>query len=166
MSNKKSIWQFIKFVLVSCLATVIQLALVNILYFMMKGFTTPLPAFLAAVFNETTVGEGNANWGYMLPFFLSNLIANTVGYFINRSKTFKSDAPIWHFALYIVILFALIVFSTWLQGVIVNALNGCGVAFFVGAAPTIASMAAGTLQLIILFPIQKYVLLREKKENA
>ncbi len=162
-ANKKGIktlWQIIKFVIVSCLVTIIQLALVNLLYFLMKGWTEPLPNFLSAIFSESTIGEGHSNWGYILPFFLSNFIANTVGYFINKSKTFKSDAPIWHYVIYIFLLLLLILFTTWLQGIIANALTSVGAE---GIAPTVAAMTAGTVQLIVLFPLQKFVLLREKK---
>lgn len=162
-ANKKGIktlWQAIKFLIVSLLVTIIQLALVNLLYFLMKGWTDALPGFLSSVFSEQTMGEGHSNWGYILPFFLSNLIANTVGYFINKSKTFKSDAPWWHYVLYIISLLLLIFFTTWLQGVIANGLTSVGAE---GIAPTIAAMAAGTVQMVVLFPLQKYVLPKEKK---
>ncbi len=156
----KTLWQAIKFLFVSIGVTLIQLGLVNLLYFMMKGWTEPLPGFLSVIFTEETIGVGHSNWGYILPFFLSNLIANTIGYFVNRSKTFRSDAPIWHYVAYIAILLLLIFFSTWLQGLIVNGLTSVG---WEGAAPTIASLAAGTVQMVALFPLQKYVLLKERK---
>lgn len=158
-------WQFLKFTIVSFLTFAIQIALVYLLLFFMKDFKEPLPHFLAVIFSETTVGEGNSNWGYMLPFFISNLVANTFGYFMNKSKTFKSDAPLWHLVIYIVTLFILILISTWLQGVVVNALTATEIAFFVTLAPTIGSMAAGTLQFAAIFPLQKFVLLREKKAD-
>ena len=121
-NGKKTIWQIVKFIVVSLLVTIIQLALVNLLYFFMKNWQEPLPGFLGEIFSPSTVGEGHSNWGYILPFFLSNFIANTVGYFLNKRKTFKSDAPLWHYIIYIVLLFLLILFSTWLQGLVVNAL--------------------------------------------
>ena len=156
----KTLWQFVKFLVVSLLTTGVQLLLVNVLYFYLKDFQEPLPLFLAAIFTEGTMGVGHSNWGYLLPFFLSNFIANTIGYFLNRSKTFRSDAPWWHYVIYIVILLLLITFSTWLQGVIANGLISVG---FESGAPTIAGMAAGGLQFVALFPLQKFVLLREKK---
>ena len=119
-----------------------------------------MPSFLGAIFTDATMGQGHSNWGYLLPFFLSNFIANTIGYFLNRSKTFRSDAPWWHYVLYILVLLLLITFSTWLQGVIVNGLISIG---FEGGAPTIAAMAAGGFQFAALFPLQKFVFLREKK---
>lgn len=160
------VWQFIKFTVVSLLVTIIQLALVNILFFALKNYNAPLPLFLDAIFTETTVGVGNNNWGYVLPFFISNLVANTVGYFLNKSKTFKSDAPIWHFVIYIVVLLLLILFATWLQGAVANALISTNIGFFMGAAPTVAGMVAGTLQFVVLFPLQKFVLLRESKKET
>lgn len=162
-NGKKTIWQLIKFIVVSLLVTIIQLALVNLLYFLMKSWTEPLPGFLGEIFSETTVGANHSNWGYILPFFLSNFIANTVGYFLNKSKTFKSDAPIWHYVIYIVLLFLLILFTTWLQGVVANWITSLGAE---AIAPTIASMVAGTIQMIVLFPLQKFVLLREKKKEV
>ncbi|MCR5078984.1 MAG: hypothetical protein K6B65_03580 [Bacilli bacterium] len=159
----KTLWQAIKFLFVSIGVTLIQLGLVNLLYFMMKGWTEPLPSFLSVIFTEETIGVGHSNWGYILPFFLSNLIANTIGYFVNKSKTFRSDAPWWHYVAYIIILLLLIFFSTWLQGLIVNGLTSVGLE---GAAPTIAAMAAGTVQMVALFPLQKFVLLKEKKTET
>ena len=160
--GKKTIWQVVKFVVVSCLVTIIQLGLVNLLYFLMKSWQEPLPGFLGDIFSESVMGVGHSNWGYVLPFFLSNFIANTVGYFLNKSKTFKSDAPIWHYVIYIVALFLLIVFSTWLQGLVANGLTNVGAE---AIAPTLAGMVAGTFQMIVLFPLQKFVLLREKKKE-
>lgn len=156
----KSIWQFIKFIVVSLLVTIIQLGLVNLLYFLMKDWTTPLPGVLGIIFSEESIGAGHSNYGYILPFFLSNLVANTVGYFLNKSKTFKSDAPIWHYIVYIVLLVILIAFFTWVQGLVVNWLTSLGAE---AIAPTVAGMVAGTGQMIIIFPLQKFVLLKEKK---
>lgn len=156
----KTLWQIVKFIIVSLLVTIIQLGLVNLLYFLMKGWVEPLPGVLGEIFSESVMGEAHSTWGYILPFFLSNLIANTVGYFLNKHKTFKSDAPWWHYVIYIVILFILIVFTTWVQGLIANLMISWGVE---GLGPTIASMVAGNIQFILLFPLQKFVLLREKK---
>ena len=93
MEKKKTLWEIIKFILVSCIVTVIQLVLVNVLFLAMKGITTPLPSFLGKIFTEQVMGEGHTNWGYILPFFLSNLIANVYGFFQNRKTTFKSNSP-------------------------------------------------------------------------
>ena len=58
----------------------------------------------------------------------------------------------------------LILFSTWLQGVLANALRSTGAELWSALAPTIAAAAAGTFQMAVLFPVEKFVLLKEKKE--
>jgi len=156
----KTLWQLFKFGFVSFIITVIQLGLLYLMYYLMKGWTDPLPGFLAVIFSPETVGEDHANWGYMLPFFLSNFIANTIGYFLNKSRTFKSDAPIWHYLVYIVVLIILIMFSTWFQGVLMNVFIVWGVEVI---GPFIAMNLAGFVQFLVLYPLQKFVLLRERK---
>ena len=156
----KNLWQLFKFGFVSFIITVIQLGLLYLMYYLMKGWTEPLPGILAVIFSPETVGKDHANWGYMLPFFLSNFIANTVGYFLNKSRTFKSDAPIWHYLVYIVVLVILIMFSTWFQGVLMNVFIVWGVEVI---GPFIAMNLAGFVQFLVLYPLQKFVLLRERK---
>ncbi|MCR4790416.1 MAG: hypothetical protein K5839_05000 [Treponemataceae bacterium] len=157
----KFLWQFFKFIIVSCMAMIIQLILVNVLYKAMKGIDTPLWPWLANIFNEGTMGVGHSNWGYVLPFLLSNLIANIYGYIQNKITTFKSDSPWWCMAIYIVLLVALILFSTWLQGIVNNACDKVDALRSYG--PTLAGLTAGVLQFAVLFPVEKFVLLRERK---
>lgn len=165
MKKHQNLWQFIKFLIVSSLAGIIQLILVNVLYWLMKGWKAPLPGFLAGIFSASSVGAGNDNWGYVLPFFVSNLAANVYGYIQNKKTTFKSDAPAWCFAVYLALLTALILFSTWLQGVVANALSATGSPFWQKLAPTVAAACAGAVQLVVLYPMEKFVLLKPKKEE-
>lgn len=156
----KNIWQLFKFGIVSILITIFQLAILYSMYYLMKGWKDPLPRFLAKIFSPETVGENHANWGYVLPFFLSNFIANTLGYFINRSRTFKSDAPMWHYIVYIAVLIVLVLFSTWFQGV----LNNVFIKWDLEAiGPFFAMNIACFVQFLVLYPLQKFVLLKEKK---
>lgn len=163
MEGKKTVWQIIKFVLVSGIVSIIQLVLVNVLFFVMREWKAPLPGFLAAIFSSSTVGAGNDNWGYVLPFFLSNLIANIYGYFQNQKTTFKAHGtPSWCMWVYIAVIVTLILFSTWLQGVVANLALSSGIAAVSGLAPTLAAMAAGTVQMLVLFPLEKFVLFKER----
>ena len=161
--ERESVWEFVKFNIVSTFVTVIQLVLVNVLLYAMKENTAPLRGFLAEIFRPEAVGEGNCTWGYVLPFFLSNAIANVLGYFINRKRTFRSDSPLWMAGVFLVVLTVMILFATWVQGRLVFMIRNMLPALF-GMAPTIASFAAGLLQFAVLFPLQKHVLFRKKKE--
>ena len=161
MKDRKTLKQAFKFILVSLLASAVQLVTVNLLFFLMRSWKAPLPDFLAAIFSEQAVGADNSNWGYVLPFFLSNLLANIVAYIQNKKRTFGSDAPKRNFYIYLVILFCLILFSTWLQGVVAGALLASSSPLLRSLAPTIAMACAGTLQMTVLFPLEKFVLLKE-----
>ena len=103
--------------------------------------------------------DGVVTWGYVLPFFLSNFIANIYGYFMNMKTTFRGKGSRSGLAAYLLILTALILFSTWLQGWITARLSVTAIA---ALARTIAAMAAGLVQVAVLFPLEKYVLFKKE----
>ena len=187
----KTLWQILKFLVVSGVVKIIKLVLGNFLAGVFDRVTPTLPAFLQGIFAPNTIFDattaegieqigkyvvggtiengvvvgGVVTWGYLLPFFLSNLIANIYGFWQNKKTTFKSDAPWYNFAIYIVLMIALILFSTWLQGWIVGIIAKVDWAWMQSLARTIASLAAGLVQMLVLFPMEKFVLLKEKKED-
>jgi len=179
-NTKKGFWQLVKFALVSGGVGLLQLILANVLPFLFDGVRDTIPAFLQTIFNpevlfnrETEKGaadyakyvvNGVVTWGYVIPFFLSNFLANIYGYFQNRKTTFKSDAPAINIVYYFLILIVLILFTTWLQSIIVGKLNGMGIPLLATFSRTIAAALAGFIQFIVLFPMEKFVLMKEKKE--
>lgn len=100
----KTVWQFVKFLVVSGLVTIIQLVLANVLPLIFDSVTATLPGFLQGIFKPDVIFDastaqgakqiakyvvgGVVTWGYLLPFFLSNLIANIYGFYQNK-KTSK-----------------------------------------------------------------------------
>ena len=183
-SFMKTLWQLVKFLVVSGLVTIIQLALAALLPLVCDQIHTLLPEFLRGIFTPAMFSTGSAEaskyvidgvvtWGYVLPFLLSNLIANIYGFYQNKKTTFKSDAPWYNFVSYIVLLLALILFSTWMQGAIVGAMLKLEPSnwFFKiitneSVARLIASMCAGFVQMVVLFPMEKFVLMPEKKKDG
>ncbi|HPY99932.1 MAG TPA: hypothetical protein PLS28_00500 [Clostridiales bacterium] len=178
----KTIWQVVKFALVSGIVSIIQIVLAYLLPFIFDGITATLPGFLAAIFNPDVIFDastadglaslakyaptGVVTWGYVLPFLLSNLIANIYGYFQNRKTTFKSDTPTKNVVIYLVILLALILFTTWIQGLVYGACTRVDSSFIHGIARLLATGAAGMIQFIVIFPLEKFWLLKEKKTDA
>ena len=161
-----TLWQFVKFNLVSFSITLLQLALANLLPTIFDGVTAKLPPVLRSVFRPDILFEGPSpyvvdgvvTWGYVLPFFLSNFIANIYGYFMNMRTTFRGKGSRKGLAAYLLILTALILFSTWLQGWITAKLAATA---FAALARTIAATAAGLVQVAVLFPLEKYVLFKK-----
>lgn len=161
-----ALWQFIKFNLVSTSITLLQLALANLLPLVFDGVTAKLPPLLRPVFRPEALFEGPSRyvvdgvvtWGYVLPFFLSNFIANICGYYMNMKTTFRGKGSRAGLIAYLVIIALLILFSTWLQGLITAKLSVTSLA---PLARTIAAMAAGYAQLAVLFPLEKFVLFKK-----
>ena len=162
-----TLWQFVKFNLVSFSITLLQLALANLLPLIFDGVTAKLPPILRPVFRPDTLFEGPSpyvvdgvvTWGYVLPFFLSNFIANIYGYFVNMKTTFRGKGSRGGLVAYLLILTALILFSTWLQGWITARL---AVTSLAGLGRTFAAMAAGLVQVVVLFPLEKFVLFKKE----
>lgn len=162
-----SLWQFVKFNLVSISISLLQLLLANILPLFFNSVSAPLPGFLRGIFDPAVLFDGPSRyvvngavtWGYVLPFFLSNFIANIYGYFMNMKATFKGEGTRAGLCVYLVTLILLILFSTWLQGWITAKLAPTAIAPF---ARTLAAMAAGLIQFAVLFPLEKYVLFKKK----
>lgn len=166
---ENALWQFIKFNLVSLSVSVVQLILANLLPLAFDGLVRPLPVFLQGIFDPAVlfdgpseyIVDGAVTWGYVIPFFLSNLLANIYGYFVNMRATFRGEGTRAGLCLYIFVLLCLILFSTWLQGWITAKLSVTSAA---SLARTIAAMSAGLIQMAVLFPLEKFVLFRKREE--
>ena len=163
----KAWWQFIKFNLVSFSTTFVQMALALIMPLFFDSFSQPLPDFLRGIFDAKVlfqeespyVIDGVVTWGYVLPLFLSNFIGNLYGYFMNMRFTFKGKFSKRSMAVYLAVMFTLILISTWLQGRVISLLQGkTSMAF----ARILANCAAGMFQYAVLFPLEKFVLFKEK----
>ena len=150
-----TIWQFVKFNLTGMLIAGVQLILANVLPFVFDGFTEKLPEALRGVFDAKALFDSPSK--YVVDGVLSNLIANIFGYFLNMRSVFKGKGRKWSLPAYCLILFSLILFTTWLQGVVVSALMKTDLKAF---ARTVAMYAAGFVQLIVLFPLEKYILFK------
>lgn len=168
------LWIVIKFALVSVIVSLIQIGLQYGLPYIFDNVTAVLPHWLSWIFNgnqlfdqSTATGaadyakyvvNGVVTWGYVLPFFLSNFIANAFGYYENKKRTFKSTAPRWHFVLYFIILTLVIVFATWLQGIVYGACSHSDSAALHSLARLICAAVAGMFQFLALFFVQKGLL--------
>ena len=169
-----TLWQLVKFSIVGLIGGVIQLIFQLILPFIFDGITTTLPNWLdfmydeATMFDTTTAAgaadaakyiiDGTVTWGYVLPFFLANIIANIFCYVENKKRTFKSHAPEWHFVVYFVIMVLTIVAMTWLQGALYPILMNSGITFFMKFSRVILLLPCGLIQTIVFFITQKILL--------
>ena len=153
----ETLWQFVKFIVVSLGAFVIQTFLPLLIKLPMTD------AFLHQSFDwglfKSTAETG---LGIFIAANVSNIIAQIVSFFINREKTFNSSANIAvTLPIYIVFTIALICFSAWLSPTLINFFTG-----YVGenAAISISGAVCGAIPFFLYFPVDK-LLFHKKKED-
>lgn len=168
------LWQIVKFVGVGGLGGIIQAIFQYVLPVFFDKVTTTLPDWLDFLYNEETlfdtntaagaadaakyIIDGTVTWGYVLPFFLANIIANIFCYIMNKKYTFKSSAPRWHFVLYFVIMVLTIVFVTWMQGALYPYIIRAPWEWMHSLARLILLIPCGIVQTIVFFIAQKLLL--------
>ena len=155
-----TIWQFVKFIVVSLLAMIVQFVLLNTLNL--------IPA-IKDLYNEPfswwvfiyPVAVGGL--GYFIVSNVANVIAQIVAFFVNKEKTFNSGANIAvALPIYIVFTIALIFFSAWLNPTLKEVFVGWGLEE--AAAKNIATMICSAVQFFLYFPVDK-ILFHKKKEE-
>lgn len=153
-----TLWQFIKFIVVSLGAFAIQSVLpIIIQLFMDDNFINKSYEFFVFA---SEGGEGNG-LGFFIASTCSNILAQIVAFFINRDKTFNSSSKISvTLPIYIVFTIALICFSAWLaptfQGFLITKNVPSELSTFISNA------LCGAIQFFLYFPVDK-LLFREKK---
>lgn len=154
-----TLWQFVKFIVVSLGAFVIQ---------------TFLPLLLKLPMSEEFLYRDFSFWvfkatadvglGIFIAANASNIIAQIVSFFINRDKTFNSSANIAvTLPIYIIFTIALICFSAWLSPTLIT--------FFAdkvgeNAAISISGACCGAIQFFLYFPVDKLLFRQKKKDKA
>ena len=153
-----TLWQFVKFIVVSLGAFVIQTFLPLLIKLPMSE-TFKMQAFDWGLFKSTA----EVGLGIFLAANISNIIAQIVSFFINRDKTFNSDANIAvTLPIYIIFTIALICFSAWLSPTLIT--------FFTGkigenAAISVSGAVCGAIQFFLYFPVDKILFSKKKKED-
>ena len=156
-----TVWQFVKFIVVSLLAMIVQFVLLN---------TLQLIPPIQALYNEPfswwvfiyPVAVGGL--GYFIVSNVANIIAQIVAFFVNKEKTFNSGANVAvALPIYIVFTIALIFFSAWLNPTLKEVFIGfewCNETM----AKNIATMICSAVQFFLYFPVDK-ILFHKKKEE-
>ena len=159
-----TVWQFVKFIVVSLLAMIVQFVLLNTLQLIPAikdlyntgDFTWWIFSYSAAV----------GGMGYFIVSNVANIVAQIVAFFVNKEKTFNSGANVAvALPIYIVFTIALIMFSAWLNPTLKDLFLGfewCNET----AAKNIATMICSALQFFLYFPVDKILFHKKKEEKA
>ena len=162
-----TLWQFVKFIVVSLGAFVIQTFIPLLIKLPMKE------EFLHRAYEfwifkseapDPATGIIAAGLGVFIAANASNVIAQIVAFFINREKTFNSDANIAvTLPIYIIFTIALICFSAWLSPTLIT--------FFASkigenAAIAVSGAVCGAIQFFLYFPVDKLLFHKKKEAKA
>lgn len=161
--GKKTLWQLVKFTIVSLLACLVQVTSLAILYNIPAIQALSTQAFHWFVFHYDVIEGEQCGLALFIAFNTSNILAQIVSFFVNRKKTFNADnnIPIT-LTIYLIFTVALICFSAWLNPVIFEFAVSKGVSS--GLATTIATAICSAFQFLIYFPFDK-LLMRQKKKG-
>ena len=155
-----TVWQFVKFLVVSLLATAVQFILLNTLNLIPQISELYDKEFSFWVFvYPVSIG----GLGYFIASNTANIAAQIVAFFVNREKTFNSSANIaLTLPIYIIFTVALIVFSAWLNPFSKGLLIEWGLSE--ALSKNIATMICSSVQFFVYFPVDK-ILFKKKKEE-
>lgn len=158
-----TIWQFVKFIVVSLLAMIVQFVLLNTLQLIpaIKDLYTVDFSWWVFVYPVAVGGLG-----YFIVSNVANIIAQIVAFFVNKEKTFNSGANVAvALPIYIVFTIALIMFSAWLNPTLKDVFLGfewCDETL----AKNIATMICSALQFFLYFPVDKILFHKKKEEKT
>lgn len=166
-----TVWQFVKFIVVSLLAMLVQVALTNLIPLIpaiqeMYATEFSILGILNYPVNYNDVGEIiSGGLGYCIAFNVANIVAQIVAFFVNREKTFNSGANVAvTLPIYIVFTIALIFFSAWLSPTLNTLFLGFG--WSDALARNAAMMICSALQFFLYFPVDKILFHKKKEEKA
>lgn len=166
-SGIRTLWQFVKFIVVSLGAFVIQTCLPYLLKipmsddFLHKAYKF---WFFESEAPDAATGIIAAGLGVFIAANASNIIAQIVSFFINRDKTFNSDANIAvTLPIYIIFTIALICFSAWLSPTLITFFCNHNLE---GPALALSGAICGAVQFFLYFPVDKLLFHKKKEEKA
>lgn len=158
-----TLWQFVKFIVVSLLAMIVQFVLLNTLQLIpaIKDLYTVEFSWWVFIYPVAVGGLG-----YFIVSNTANIIAQIVAFFVNKEKTFNSGANVAiALPIYIAFTVGLIMFSAWLNPTLKELLVGfewCSETL----AKNIATMACSTVQFLLYFPVDKILFHKKKEEKT
>ncbi len=160
VAPKKTFWQFILFLLMSLVTTVVDLgtfALLNYVVFVSLK-TQPFQWFL---FDYSVLNGGLCAF---LSFAISFMISQTFNFFIQRKVTFGANNRVVYSAImYAIMVIGVFFFQLWIPTLVRDSL-----ASLVGEnwADFIIKNVNMTVSFLIQFPMNKWVIMRHKKSAA
>ena len=159
---RKTLWQLVKFSMVSCLCGITQFTVLNIcvnIPAIQSLYAVPFHWF---VFNYPVSSNG---LGYFIAFNIANICAQIVEFTGNRKTTFKADNSVT-LTLILFMLFScgIICLAAWLSPFLNRMVLSWGIGPRLSA--NISSVMMGTIQFLLYFPFDKLIMRKKKIQTS
>lgn len=162
MTRHGNIWQIVKFTLISCIAFIAEFASMYALQYGLEGVCGN-EHFEWFIFDYAAGREGAFGTAGFIAMLGSKCIAEIISFTINRKKTFNANNNVVFSAImYVITVVALIIFTTWLAGVLGDAM---GPAIGAHAGNTISKMLSSVISFVVIFLMDKFVIMRKVDKN-
>lgn len=156
----ETLWQFVKFIVVSLGAFVIQICVPLLIKLPMSEEFLNKPYHF---FVFSSAGGANNGLGIFIAATVGNILAQIAAFFANKEKTFNSSAnTAVTLPIYLVFTVSLICFSAWLTPILQGFLVTHGLN--ISTALVLTSTLCGVIQFFLYFPVDK-ILFRKKKNK-
>ncbi len=157
----ETMFQAIKFTLISLVAFLSEFAIMYILqYSLLK--TCGQEDFKWWIFEFDGGKAGSFGLAGFIAMLGSKLVAEIISFTQNWKKNFKANSnKAFAVTVYVITVVALIIFSTWLAGVVSNAV-GEKVA---DLGTTVGKMIGSVISFVVIFLMDKFVIMRRKPEK-
>lgn len=158
MTRHGNIWQIIKFTLISCIAFIAEFASMYALQYGLEDVCGN-EDFHWFIFHYAAGRSGAFGTAGFIAMLGSKCIAEIISFTINRKKTFNANNNVVFSAImYVITVIALIIFTTWLAGVLGDAM---GPAIGADAGNTISKMLSSVISFVVIFLMDKFVIMRK-----
>ena len=156
VKEHKTMLQAILFMLFSCLAFVAQLGTQALFDWALKDVSQTVKVW---PFPEQALGT-------LISFLVANVVAKVISFVMNRKKTFDANNnKIFSAVTYTIMVVTLIIVETLVGEPLANALNTASNGVLGSWASTLAIIIYSIPDFIIVFLMDKFVIMRHKEKN-
>lgn len=156
IKEHKTMLQAILFMLFSCLAFVAQLGTQALFDWALKDVSQTVKVW---PFPEQALGT-------LISFLVANVVAKVISFVMNRKKTFDANNnKIFSAVTYTIMVATLIIVETLVGEPLANALNTASNGVLGSWASTLAIIIYSIPDFIIVFLMDKFVIMRHKEKN-
>ena len=157
IKEHKTMLQAILFMLFSCLAFVAQLGTQALFDWALKDVSQTVKVW---PFPEQALGT-------LISFLIANVVAKVISFVMNRKKTFDANNnKVFSAVTYTIMVVTLIIVETLVGEPLANALNTASNGVLGSWASTLAIIIYSIPDFIIVFIMDKYVIMRHKEKNC